>query len=190
MRKFLFTLSALALSFGLPIFTARAQTTSGGTSQAAAGVTMTVSLSGYQFTPLIGNLVSPPVTSNTVISVPPFEPAPQGFTASAAVRNHTGQDIAFTLGVTGTPGGDFRFQVYNSSGTLVWDSLGNIAIPTIVRLDNLKPGHALHGTTLVPLFINGVPLPAGNYTVDVTLFGTPEFSATTSFVVNNAIVIN
>jgi hypothetical protein len=59
-----------------------------------------------------------------------------------------------------------------------------------MRVANLKPGHALHGTIFVPLFLNGGPLPAGSYTLDATLFGYPAFSATTSFVVNNPIVIN
>ena len=54
----------------------------------------------------------------------------------------------------------------------------------------LKSGHAWRGTGFVPLFINGTVLPAGSYTLVSSLYGTPEFTATTSFVVNTAIPIN
>ena len=41
-----------------------------------------------------------------------------------------------------------------------------------------------------PLIINGKALPPGTYTLQAALYGSPVFSATTSFVVKNVIAIN
>ncbi len=71
----------------------------------------------------------------------------------------------------------------DSAGKVVWDSVGNISIP-LIYLANLKSGDTLSGSVFVPLFPNGKRLPAGTHTLEASLFGTPEFSATSSFVVN------
>jgi hypothetical protein len=91
--------------------------------------------------------------------------------------------------VTLTPGEKFEFTVYDSKGNVVWNSLPSV-LPQFQEQVTLPAGDAWHGSAFVPLFINGKALPAGTYTLEASLFGSPEFSATTSFIVNNVIAIN
>jgi hypothetical protein len=185
MRKFSLTLSALAMAFVCQTLSSHATspvvTTGTITTPASGGVTVMVTTSGYEFTPLIGMLISP---GGGMIPIPP-----QGIKASVVLQNHTSGGIACALGVTGTPGERFAFTVYDSKGKVVWDSLPPV-LPQLEELVTLGAGDAWKGSAFVPLFIKGRALPAGTYTLEASLFGSPEFSATTSFVVNNEIAVN
>jgi hypothetical protein len=150
---------------------------------APTGVRLTVNTADSEFTPLIGVLIGPGGTTSPL--------PPQGFNATVVLANHTSHDITFTLGVfTVAKEGPFRFQVYNDQNKIVWDSWGGHAVPQAVMLKQLKPGDSLRGTAFVPLFPKGVALPAGHYVLDVILNGTPRYSASMSFDVNNVIAIN
>jgi hypothetical protein len=158
-----------------------------GSNQATLGVSLDATTSAYQVTPVIGVLIGPPVAGVPV----PTRPLPaQGFNASVALRNHTSQDIPVALRVMGVSGDRFAFRVYNSAGQLVWDSTGGINTPALVMLASLKAGKAWRQTAFVPIFINGIPLPAGTYSLSISLLGTPEFSTTTFFQVNHPIAVN
>jgi hypothetical protein len=190
MRKFALTISALALALACQISPCHASAATGvvvtSTTSATNGpVTLAVSTSGYAFTPLIGVLDPPPASGATTATALP----PQGFTAAVTLQNHSNTGIACALGVTGTPGQKFVFNVYNANGKLVWTSLPSV-LPPLEMLATLGAGDSWHGTVFVPLFIKGVALPAGTYTLEASLFGSPAFSATTSFVVKNVIAIN
>jgi hypothetical protein len=193
MRKFPLAASVLALAFACQSFSSHATTaTTGGgvtaASQVSGPVTVSVSTSGYAFTPLIGVLDPPPAGTGGTVSGPNALP-PQGFTASVALINHTASGITCALSVTGTPGEKFEFSVYNAHGKLIWDSLPTV-LPPLEILETLAAGDSWHGSVFVPLIIDGKPLAPGTYTLQASLFGTPVFSATTSFVVNNVIAIN
>jgi hypothetical protein len=189
MRNFILSVSVAALMGFRPTVahaTAATPVTSG-TDQATMGISLAVTTSGYEFTPLIGVLIDPPVTTTVVPRVTPLPP--QGFDASVVLRNHSSEDISIALQVTGTPGDHFAFKVYNAAGTLVWDSTAGVS-PDLMFLGKLKAGKAWRQTEFIPLFVNGVALPAGTYTLSVSLLGAPGFSTMTSFVVNNVIAIN
>ena len=145
-------------------------------------VSVSVPTDGYSFTPEIGSLIGLGSTGTKPLP-------PQGIEASVAIANHTTDGIRCALSVTGTPGQKFEFQVIDSKGNVAWTSLPAVSIPLEI-LETLKAGETWHGSAFVPLFINGVALPAGTYTLQASLFGSPTFSATTSFVVQNVIAIN
>jgi hypothetical protein len=147
--------------------------------QASGGVTLSLTTSGYAFTPLIGGLI-PLATGGSKTSLPP-----QVVTAHVELQNHTGADIPCTIfsGIT------FEFTVYDANDNVVWDSLPAV-LPTFILRATLKAGDSFHGMVSVPLFINGKALKPGVYTLDARLYGSPIFSTTTTFVVNNVIAIN
>lgn len=104
--------------------------------------------------------------------------------------NRTPEDITFQFPTTVAAAAHFVFRVYNSDGTLVWDSSAGVIAPDHVTDATLKAHRAWHSSAFVPLFIDNTPLPAGTYTVVAkleTLPGTVEFSSTASFIVNNVI---
>ncbi len=105
------------------------------------------------------------------------------------LKNGTSSGIACTLSETGTPGQRFEFTVSDANGNVVWDSLPKVQPPLTVQL-TLGAGDSWRGSASVPLFVNGQPLPAGTYTLQATLYGSPSFAAVTSFVVNYPIVLN
>ncbi len=156
--------------------------------QLSSGVNVSLTTSGFAFTPMIGVLI--PLGSGTNHTPVPISLKTQGVSTSVSLRNSTAQDISFVLGLFTATSPKFEFRVYNSDGTLVWDSVPSILPPVVARHFVLAPGEAWRGTAFIPLFINGKALPAGTYTVEALLQGTPEFSATASFVVNNVIAIN
>jgi len=185
MRKLLLLSTALFASYVLPV-ASQSQTASGVVpvpTSAPTGVKLTVNTPDSQFTPKIGVLIGPGGTTSPL--------PPQGFNATVVLANHTSHDIAFLLGVyTVAKEGPFRFQVYNDQNKLVWDSWGGVPPPQAVLLRQLKSGDALRGTAFIPLFPKGVVLPAGHYTLDVILNGTPHYSASMGFDVKHVIAIN
>jgi hypothetical protein len=187
MRKLFLFLTALLALFFLSV-ASQGQVASGvvpvpSPTPAPTGVKLTVNTADSEFTPLIGVLIGPGGTTSPL--------PPQGFHATVVLANHTSHDIAFLLGVfTVAKEGPFRFQVYNDENELVWDSWGGQSPPQAVILKQLTPGDSLRGTAFVPLFPNGVVLPAGHYTLDVILNGTPHYSASMGFDVKNVIAIN
>ncbi len=63
-------------------------------------------------------------------------------------------------------------------------------LPPLSVQVKLGAGDAWRGSASVPLFVKGQVLPAGTYTLQASLYGSPSFAAVTSFVVNNPIVLN
>jgi len=184
-----FSLLALA-SLGFISGRADAAPLVSGTSRASMGISLSVSTSAYEITPMIGTLIDPPGPVVAAVTVGTHPLPPQGFNASVALRNHSSQDIPISLRVLGVPGYRFGFKVYNSTGTLVWDSSSGILSPALELLTSLKAGQSWRQTAFVPIFVNGSALPAGTYTLVISLLGSPQFSTTTSFVVHNVIAIN
>ena len=180
MHKSCLLIPTLALAFASQTFSSHAASPE--TTPVAGGVTIALTESGYEFTPKIGTLI-PLSTAGT--SIAPIALPPQGFTASVELKNHTNGGIPCTIGF----GQTFEFTVYNSKGTVVWNSLP-LVLPQFMLLTSLPAGDTWSDSAFVPLFIKGKALPAGTYRLDVSLFGTPEFSATTTFVVHNVIAIN
>jgi hypothetical protein len=178
MKKLFLALIVLTVSFASQTLPSRA-TEPVITPPSSGSVTFSVTTDGYSFTPVIGSLI-PPAGGTTSTTL-----KPQGFTVGATLENHTNQGISGTI----ASGILFEYTVYNSNGQEVWDSLP-LGLPQFILLTTLPPGGKWHSTAFVPLFINGKPLPAGTYTLDASHFGSPEFSATTTFVVNPPFVIN
>ena len=157
------------------------QTPPASNSQSATGLTLAFSTSGYEFTPTLGSNIKP-LSSKTVLAA-----HLQGFNASVALVNHTSQNIGFQFPTPVDARQHFVFRVYDANGTLVWDSSAGVMAPQIVTDATLKAKQAWRSTMFIPLFIDGVPLAAGTYQLKVTLNGTPQFSASTSFVVDPVI---
>jgi len=183
MRKFSLTLLTLAMALTCQTFSSHASTATAAATPASGGVTLALSTSGFSFTPLIGVLLPPPGTTK------PAPLPPQGFSAAVTLLNNTTAAIPCTLGVTGTPGEKFVFTVYDSNGNVVWNSLPAVTMP-LELLTTLPAATAWHGSVFVPLFIKGKALLPGTYTLQASLYGSPVFTATTSFVVKNVIAIN
>ncbi len=174
MRKFSLILSSLVLALACQTLSSHATTT-----PATGGVTISLTTSGFQFTPHIGSLIPPTATgSNT--SLPP-----QVFQAAVSVQNHSGR-AHFLHNSRRNPVRVYRLR---RGGHVVWDSLPAV-LPQDILLGTLKPGNSYHSSVSVPLFVKGKPLKPGTYTLEASFFGSPVFSATTTFVVNNTIQIN
>jgi hypothetical protein len=105
------------------------------------------------------------------------------------LKNETGSGITCALSDTGTPGERFEFTVMDSTGKVVWDSLPTVLPPLSLQV-TLGAGDAWRGCVAVPIVLKGQPLPAGTYTLQASLYGSPSFAAVTSFVVNFPIVAN
>jgi hypothetical protein len=96
-----------------------------------------------------------------------------------------------TLANAGPASGQINFKLYDSTGTLIWQSIplltpmaaGTAAgTPTVASL----PGRqAWRRTVQVPLEIEGKVLADGQYRLDAAVDGTPVFAGSTSLLVKN-----
>lgn len=143
----------------------------------AAGVTMSLTAAGYQFE--VSGLN-----------------APAAFSATATLSNQTREGIVFNFPAQTGTWTNFILQLSDTGGNVLWTSTSNtqgiFPIP-IVWTPSITTGTATattgtlpawsswQKTVQVPLWINGMPLASGTYTLDASVNGTPEFGATVSF---------
>ncbi len=74
------------------------------------------------------------------------------------------------------------FKVYDSSGALVWSSLGApTTTPVAPQPRLLQPKTTWHETVQVPLKLPSGQFLSGTYTLVAAVNGTPDFSATATF---------
>ena len=158
------------------------------------GLTLSLSTSGYKFTPILGSLIHPGTGATDLAGrrgpVEGFPPIrPQGFVASVALINHTGDPIQFVFPTPVDAQKHFVFRVYDATGNPVWESNAGATAPPIITDVKLDGHQAWRATRFIPLFINGAPLAAGTYTLTATVNGSPLFESTTTFVVEPAVGI-
>ena len=157
------------------------------------GLTFSLSTSGYKFTPFLGSLIHPGTGATDLAGrrgpAEGFPIRPQGFVASVALINHTGDPIQFVFPTPLDAQKHFVFRVYDATGNPVWESNAGATAAAIITDVKLDGHQAWRATRFIPLFINGAPLAAGTYTLTATVNGSPLFESTTTFVVEPAVGI-
>ncbi len=158
------------------------------------GLTLSLSTSGFKFTPVIGSLIHAGTGANDLagrrLPADSVSNSPQVFKATATLLNQTGEPIDFVFPTQEDAKDHFVFRVYDATGNLIWESKTNSPTPQVITDITLRGHQAWRMTCFVPFVINGLPLAPGPYTLTATVNGSPQFETTTSFVVTQPIGIN
>lgn len=148
---------------------------------AQSGVTLSLSTSGYIFgTP------PPTATASATAAVVRKSAAIQpSFTASILLWNRSARDLEFAFPSALSAQQHFVFRVFDSANALLWQS--TVPTPVVTVTDPPIFQAILHRrsawklTQAVPLVIDGKPLPAGAYTVEGSIDGSPVFTSRATF---------
>ena len=106
--------------------------------------------------------------------------------ASVALANRGNDPVKFIFLDRFSAERKFRFKVFNSEGTLVWESEGDpVEGATQVEAPIVKRS-PWRRTINVPLVVNGTWLASGRYTLEASIDATNGIGATSIFEVNNS----
>lgn len=114
-------------------------------------------------------------------------PLPRSIGATFFVANDTAHDIAFELVSHCQENEHAQFTLKNAAGTVLWKFIRtDLGCPDFLQHGVLGASQRYSRTVDVPLFIDGVFLPDGNYTVEAEADGTPRYGAFAPFSVITA----
>jgi hypothetical protein len=135
------------------------------------------------FVPFVKTVAS----TNIIVPEPLVPPAP-GFLATFNLVNNTTINRVFTFPIQYWADNKIVLSIYDSTDTLIWQSVPlPVDIPPLAQPVNLtlKAKSNWSATVFIPLKPDNILLADGQYVLQATLSGTPEFSASASFEVKN-----
>ena len=147
---------------------------------ARGGAGISLSTSGFTFDlPKLSAAAAARVRGATVPAVP-------SFVASAALVNHTSAGIDFEFPSQMSVKDHFVFEIFDQNDNLLWRSspavpAAGVAVTPGIFPATLAANSAWRQTELIPLVIDGQPLPVGTYRLEAAIDGTPIFNANATF---------
>jgi hypothetical protein len=154
---------------------------------AQGGLQISLTTSGYKFIvgdPAPGGNLTKAGTAATTPRARTLLPAVRdAFAASAIFTNRSSSDISFMFSNPVAAEQHFKFRVLDSGGKEVWVS-AEVSPDGPTTEDTLRRRSAWRRTVLVPLKIEGAPLPPGRYTLEAILDADAAISASSIFEVS------
>jgi hypothetical protein len=104
------------------------------------------------------------------------------FAACVTLSNRSNSDIKFTFPSPAAAANHFTFRILNADDDVIWESDAGVISPTVMTDATLGKRHTWRRTIQVPLKTNATTwLPAGHYTLQAFVSGTPSASANVFF---------
>jgi hypothetical protein len=141
-----------------------------------------VGFGGLQTSLTTGGLRFVVIDAPTVTPVPGSPVAvPDTFPACVSVQNRSPFEINFTFPNPAAAALKFTFRIFDSAGTLIWQSDGEIVVPPVETTEVLGKFQRWKRTLAIPLKPNGKALPAGIYTLEASTSADKRLGASTIF---------
>ena len=164
-------------------------------SLATPGYEFDLITSGSGFTQVLvdptGPVVVPLVKTASLgklIAPEPLVPISPGFLATFSLANNSAANRVFTFPFQYWADNKIVFSIFDGNNALLWQSVPlPVDIPPLAQPVNLtlNTKSSWVKTAFIPLDPGSTLLPDGQYVLQATLSGTPEFSASAAFEVKN-----
>ncbi|HEX5175744.1 MAG TPA: hypothetical protein VFV83_01880 [Chthoniobacteraceae bacterium] len=157
---------------------ADAQVRLGPRSLSGSGLAISLTTNGIKFVVPSPAAADAPAPRTGGISISPRT----SFAACVTLSNRSNSDIEFTFPSPAAAATHFTFRILNTDDDVIWESDGGVISPTVMTDATLGKRRTWRRTIQVPLKTDATTwLPAGHYTLQAFVSGTPGASANVFF---------